>query len=434
MKNIFIVFFTVIFLIFGFFLLYAAGLSYSDLSIYLAYSILAIIYVTLIFIKDKSDSQKGEGQKLLSKKQFDEFETEILLLDSDTAIYDFASDWLLTNLPVQMICFAFYNDSDNPEIKHYKEKSDSKKYLKEMFTQRGILENPQKILFHGQDAFSSVYGVENNHPYVLFVKMQNTYDQVILKNTFVPINRILKNTFITVDNTSRRRENKQLQYAFSRYISPDLVSQIVQDPEQLHVGGTSKFLSVIFTDLKDFTKLSDSLEPIKLVRILNEYLNEMSAVIINLGGTIDKFEGDAILAFFGAPTVMEDHARRCCEAAIRIKKMENILNEKLMAQKLITEPLVTRIGINSGDMIVGNIGSINRLEYTIIGSNVNIASRIENINKQYGTNVLVSQTTWDLVKDYFDARYVDTVALRGVSRKIPLYELLGECEDVLPLN
>jgi adenylate cyclase len=193
----------------------------------------------------------------------------------------------------------------------------------------------------------------------------------------------------------------------------------------------------MFTDLQGFTTLSDSMDPVKLVRVLNMYLNEMSEVILALGGTIDKFEGDAIMAFFGAPIPMSDHAIKCCKAALRMKKMETIINNQLMAEKILTQPLHTRIGINSGDMVVGNVGSLKRIDYTIIGGNVNIAARIETVNKDYNTSVLIGEQTYELVKDYFVTRMVDTVKLRGISKPVVVYELLGEKtldKDVSGLN
>jgi adenylate cyclase len=156
------------------------------------------------------------------------------------------------------------------------------------------------------------------------------------------------------------------------------------------------------------------------------YLTEMSQVIISLGGTIDKFEGDAIMAFFGAPHELPDHAVRCCLAALRMKRMEKVLNDQLIREGLITTPLFTRIGINSGDMVVGNVGSLQRLDYTVIGSNVNIASRLENANKDFNTSVLISGSTYELVKDYFECSCLGHVTLKGVRRPVEVYQLMEQ--------
>ena len=241
-----------------------------------------------------------------------------------------------------------------------------------------------------------------------------------------PIARIMGKVVLLLETGRYKKEKNQLQSAFSKYVSPDVVDQIIHHPEIMHLGGEKQFLSCIFTDLQGFTAMSDSMDPVKLVRVLNMYLNEMSEVIIALGGTIDKFEGDAIMAFFGAPIPIPDHAVKCCKAALRMKKMEKIINNQLLAEKLIEKPLHTRIGINSGDMVVGNVGSLKRIDYTIIGGNVNIAARIENINKEYDTSILISDQTYELVKDYFETRRVDTVTLRGISRPVTVYELIKE--------
>ena len=135
-----------------------------------------------------------------------------------------------------------------------------------------------------------------------------------------PIARIMGKAILLLETGRYKKEKNQLQSAFSKYVSPDVVDQIIHHPEVMRLGGEKQFLSCIFTDLQGFTAMSDSMDPVKLVRVLNMYLNEMSEVIIALGGTIDKFEGDAIMAFFGAPIPMEDHAIRCCKAALRMKK------------------------------------------------------------------------------------------------------------------
>lgn len=251
---------------------------------------------------------------------------------------------------------------------------------------------------------------------------------------FGPIGRILSKAMLNLEAGRMSLERNQLQSAFSRYVSPDVVDQIIENPEIMHLGGKKQILSVIFTDLEGFTEMSDEMDPVLLVRVLNLYLNEMSEVIIALGGTIDKFEGDAIMAFFGAPSPMKYHAIRCCQAALRMQKMEKIINDQLLNEKLIKKPLRTRIGINSGDMVVGNVGSLKRIDYTIIGGNVNIAARIENANKEFGTSVLISDQTYELVKDYFELELVDTVHLRGVRRPVKVYKLLNEKECIAELD
>ena len=247
----------------------------------------------------------------------------------------------------------------------------------------------------------------------------------------IPVVRTLNHVLVYLEAMKSRRERDMMRFAFSKYVSSDVVESLIENPEEVELGGKRAELSVIFTDLREFTSLSETLAPENLVKILNMYFSEMSEVIFGLGGTIDKFEGDAIMAFFGAPHTLVDHAVRCCLAALRLRRMERILNEQLVSSGLVSSPLYTRIGVNSGDMVVGNIGSASRFEYTIIGSNVNIASRIEDCNKKYGTQILISGRTFDMVKDFFVCRFVERTSLKGVSAPVDLYELVEESEVLL---
>lgn len=250
-----------------------------------------------------------------------------------------------------------------------------------------------------------------------------THEQI---REIIPVLRILNKSLLLCETYRVSSERQRLQDAFSRYVAPDIVQGIVSDTYKLRLGGEKKFLSCIFTDIEGFTSMSDGLDPDRVVKILNIYLNEMSQVVISLGGVIDKFEGDAIMAFFGAPHELPDHAVRCCLAALRMKRMEAVLNDQLISAGLITKPLVTRIGINTGDMVIGNIGSLQRLDFTVIGRNVNIASRLENANKKLSTNILISGTTYNLVKDYFDCNRIGLVRLRGIEAAIETFELCGQ--------
>lgn len=312
----------------------------------------------------------------------------------------------------------FIADKINEKIIEIKQNSNSSFSLK-MYSS-GEFSVPFKMSGH-KTGFIIVGERKDNVPY-----------EMELLRSMVPIVRTLGKSLVFVDATKERIEKERLHYAFSKYISPDIVENIVSGKGNLHLGGEKTVLSVIFTDLQKFTDMSESMEAETLVRVLNEYLNEMSQVIISLGGTIDKFEGDAIMAFFGAPKKIKDHAIRCCLSALRMKRMEVLLNEKLISLGLIKTPLVTRIGINTGEVIVGNIGSMQRLDYTIIGSNVNIASRVESANKIYSTKLLISEQTYELVKDFFETRFVDNAVLKGVSEKVPVYELISEKADSIP--
>ncbi|MBN2627336.1 MAG: adenylate/guanylate cyclase domain-containing protein, partial [Spirochaetales bacterium] len=229
------------------------------------------------------------------------------------------------------------------------------------------------------------------------------------------------------------RERSFLRSAFSRYLSPDVISEIVADPSKLKLGGEKRELTALFTDIKGFSTFSEKLDPEELVRLLNLYLTSMSDIILELRGTIDKYEGDAIIAFFGAPIPMEDHASRTCRAALLMKKAEEELNKRIMSENLIAAPIFTRIGINTGDMIVGNMGTANKMDYTIMGSSVNLAARLEGVNKEYGTGgIIISQFTRDKLGEEFLLRRLDKVRVMGMQSAIRLYELLDFSEGSSP--
>ena len=366
-----------------------------------------------------------------SSHELDKLENDVLLMPDTTRLFVFLGDWILDKINCAFVAFVFVTEKHTFSVQYYQEKVESFSDLKQMLKERLSEIMSPVIKMHscgGVTVPYYKYGVIEGY-FFIGRKIDGDYTEAELSR-FVPLARIFGKTMLFMDAKKFQKEKNQLQSAFSRYVSPDVVDEIVNNPDVIHLGGEKQCLSVIFTDLEGFTSLSDSMDPVMLVRVLNLYLNEMSEVIIALGGTIDKFEGDAIMAFFGAPTPIKDHAVRCCRAALRMQKMESIINEQLLSEKLITKPLHTRIGINSGDMVVGNVGSLKRLDYTIIGGNVNIAARIENENKRFGTSILISDQTYEMVKDHFKVRMVDEVKLRGVSRSVVVYELLDEvnCE------
>jgi adenylate cyclase len=169
------------------------------------------------------------------------------------------------------------------------------------------------------------------------------------------------------------------------------------------------------------------------VTLLNDYLSDMSDIILNERGTIDKFEGDAVVAFFGAPVDVPDHPRRACHAAVRMKKMEEVLNERFMREDLTPTPVLSRIGINTGQMLVGNLGTTRRMDYTILGHEANLASRLEGVNKQYGTWILLSERTYRRAGEGFLVRRLDRVRMVGIQQPVRLYELIGERSEETPM-
>lgn len=221
------------------------------------------------------------------------------------------------------------------------------------------------------------------------------------------------------------QEKSFLRKAFSTYLSGDVINQIVSDPSLLKLGGQKMWISAMFTDVKGFSTISEKLDPEHLVRLLNIYLSGMSDIILENRGTIDKFEGDAIICFFGAPVHYETHAQAICRAALDMKKKEEELNRRFLGENLSPFPLLTRIGINTGDMVVGNMGTERKMDYTIMGNAVNLAARLEGVNKLYGTWILATQTTRSEAGDDFVWRQLDRVRVVGINEPLRLYELVG---------
>jgi adenylate cyclase len=215
-----------------------------------------------------------------------------------------------------------------------------------------------------------------------------------------------------------------IQNAFNRYLSPDVIKDLINDKEKLQLGGHEEQLTAIFTDVEGFSRISEELgNPEKLVNLLNIYLTNMSDNILDNKGTIDKYEGDAIMAFFGAPIHHAEHANLACKSALDMKRKEDEINPHLIADKVSPKPLRTRMGINTGPMVVGNMGTERKMDYTVMGAAVNLASRLEGVNKQYGTYILVSEDTVKEAGDDFVFRQLDRVRPVGMDSAVRLYEL-----------
>jgi adenylate cyclase len=235
-------------------------------------------------------------------------------------------------------------------------------------------------------------------------------------------------TFLSLSGLNFIAESRRKSYlkmAFSRYLSPVVIDEIIADPSKLNLGGEKREMTAFFSDIQGFSSIAERLDPAHLVNLLNIYLTEMSDIIMANRGTIDKYEGDAVIAFFGAPLYMKDHAARACLSALAVKQAENFLNKKIMEEGLSDHPLATRIGINTGEMVVGNMGTTSKMDYTIMGSAVNIASRLEGVNKQYGTWILASEETVRQANGLILARRLDRVRVVGINEPVQIYELAG---------
>ena len=218
------------------------------------------------------------------------------------------------------------------------------------------------------------------------------------------------------------RERRQTRQLFEKYLSPDIIQEFLQDPSYWVLGGKTMGLTVIFADLEGFTPLSEKLAPEELVKLINHYLNEMTAIILDCGGTIDKYEGDLVMAFFGAPLPQPDHAVRACRAALRMQARMVELREHWKGVNL--PELRVRIGLHSGAAVVGNMGSDFRFNYTAMGDTVNLASRLEGANKDFGTYTLISEATRDLAGAEFQYRSLGEIQVKGKTEKTSVYELL----------
>jgi adenylate cyclase len=228
------------------------------------------------------------------------------------------------------------------------------------------------------------------------------------------------------------KEKQFIRKAFSTYVSDDVVKEIIADPSRLQLGGTKRHMSAIFTDIQGFSTISEQLDPESLVSLLNRYLTVMSNAILEEKGTIDKYEGDAIIAFFGAPMPLEDHALRACASAIAIKQIESELNKKIMEEKFSPKPLLTRIGINTGSMVAGNMGTESKMNYTIMGNAVNLAARLEGVNKQYGTWIMASENTVQEAGKSILTRKLDRVRVVGINEPVRLHELINMADNAGP--
>jgi adenylate cyclase len=220
--------------------------------------------------------------------------------------------------------------------------------------------------------------------------------------------------------TTEGRQKTFIKNAFKQYLSHAVIEQLIQHPENLKLGGERRMLSIFFSDLEGFTSISEGLEPEALTTLLNEYLTAMTDIIQEEGGTVDKYEGDAIIALWNAPVLQPDHAQRCVRAALRCQT--RLAEMRPMFRERLGKDLKMRIGMNSGPAIVGNMGSHNRFDYTMIGDAVNLASRLEGINKQFGTYTIISQSTMEQISGLFPARELARVAVVGRKEPVVVYE------------
>lgn len=224
------------------------------------------------------------------------------------------------------------------------------------------------------------------------------------------------------------KQKRFIKDAFSTYLAPSVVSQLIQFPENLVLGGEKRDITALFSDVQEFTSISERLTPDEVVDLLNEFLTEMTDIILKYEGTVDKFEGDAIIAFFGAPNHLVNQAEVACRACIEMQKRLAELRSKWRTEG--KPELKMRIGLCTGPAVVGNMGSKNRMDYTMMGDTVNTAARLEVVNKIYGTYTLVGSSTYKSAGDNIMAREIDSVLVAGKEEPVTIYEIIGYPEDV----
>lgn len=221
-----------------------------------------------------------------------------------------------------------------------------------------------------------------------------------------------------------QREKAMIRGMFAHYVPKKVVGELISNPDMLKLGGEKRVMSVLFCDVAGFTTISERLPPEELTALLNEYLTAMTNVILEHDGIIDKYEGDLVMAEFGAPVWYEDHAVKCCRAALGMQQKLAEMREVWRSQG--RDELHSRVGLNTGPMIVGNMGSEEVFDYTVMGDSVNLASRLEGANKSYNTTIMVGHETARVLGERFVVRSLDFLRVKGKTEPVEVFELLGE--------
>jgi len=219
---------------------------------------------------------------------------------------------------------------------------------------------------------------------------------------------------------TEEKEKKFIKNMFQRYVSSQVVDELIKNPDMLKLGGRRGYLSVFFSDIRGFTSMSEKMEPEEVVQLLNEYLTEMTKIIFQFHGTLDKFIGDAVMAFWGAPKYVSNHAELAVRAAVAMQRKVGELCQKWEKEGM--KKIGIGMGVNTGDVVIGNMGSQNFSDYTVIGDNVNLAARLEE-NAKAG-QILISQSTYDEIKDIVKVRKMEPLHVKGKEKAIQVYEVL----------
>jgi adenylate cyclase len=246
----------------------------------------------------------------------------------------------------------------------------------------------------------------------------------IVINVLTPIVMFVLTTILAYTHkfVLENRSKEKVKSAMGKYMSQDVMKRVIQDIDNLGLGGKRANVTVLFSDIRGFTTMSEQMTPQEVSEILNEYFTEMEPIITQYNGVINKYMGDGVLAIFGEPIKTEHHALNAILCGIEILNKVKILREKLLSEN--KPKIEIGIGVNTGEVFAGNIGTEERLEYTIIGDNVNLAYRIESYNQILKTQFLISEFTYEYVKDVVDVVKLTHVEIKGKSKPIDIYEVL----------
>jgi adenylate cyclase len=245
------------------------------------------------------------------------------------------------------------------------------------------------------------------------------------------ISYLLINTLSYLLEGKSRREIRKI---FTRYLHNDVIKQLEDDPNKVQLGGQEITATVLYTDIYNFTTLSETKTPSELVQDLNEYFKTLIDFVFQYEGLLDKYTGDGIMALFGAPIERDDHALLACRAAYSHKKLREELEQKQELTATEKLHLQTRIGINSGPLVAGNIGGEKRMDYTAIGDTVNLAARLEGVNKIYQTNIIISQATHEQIKEHFLCRELDSLMVKGKTEPTCIFEIIDVIAETMDLS
>ena len=267
--------------------------------------------------------------------------------------------------------------------------------------------------------------------YILFftiTKLVYLYFNLYL-DAFYPLIALLFSAIVS-ETLMYKKQDRQIRFvkhAFASYLSPQLLSKLIKDPQHLKLGGEKKELTIFFSDIRSFTSISEKMDAQKLTHYLNRYFTPMSDIVMKHNGMIDKYIGDALMAFYNAPVDVKEHAADACRTSLEMLEALERLNAQFYKEGLPS--IEIGIGLNTTEVVVGNMGSQKRFNYTVIGDGVNLASRVEGLNKTFGTKILITEQTKAHIGDIFLTRPLEKFKVKGKEEEVMLYELLQDTAE-----